>query len=408
MDHLSTQCLVDAWNTVRSQQQWGVGCPTSGCPAGTPRVQALDLKKCWKSTCNDASDADVTAVAAELSLAYTSCTELHAAGACQQLSVKRSCPVSCGSCHNDDSCSNYINEGGGRMFSTLGGNRLFVRSGDTYADGQSRWLDEPAGGLDYTTSGCGDALKPTGDGDILYSTCNTSTLFAGVFSSESRSIAGFRVEGVLGSKGRGVTEGNLEPLKSGRLHGFYRTSHSACTWDGGCMSSVNHLIITTTPGALHSWDTSNRFDHDDVAFTAAKLGGDQIHLHDGRFYMLGKVESTEECKDHGDEIKTAAECREAALALGLLRPDEAIVEQEVNTEPPGCYEGATHTAVTSAQGGDFGGRHHVRFNKQPPGPLYYSTPNGPCAQYAKCICAHHTRPAPGATTALGRRCSCTT
>ena len=78
------------------------------------------------------------------------------------------------------------------MFSTLGGNRLFVRSGDTYADGQSRWLDEPAGGLDYTTRGCGDALQSTGEADVMYSTCNTSTLFAGVFSSQSRSIAGFR------------------------------------------------------------------------------------------------------------------------------------------------------------------------------------------------------------------------
>ena len=163
------------------------------------------------------------------------------------------------------------------------------------------------------------------------------------------------------------------------------------------MSSVNHLIITTTPGALHSWDTSNRFDHDDVSFTAAKLDGDQIHLHDGRFYMVGKVETSEECKDHGDEITTAAECREAALALGLLRADEEVDEQSSNSAPPGCYEDGTHTAVTRAQGGNFNGRHVVRFNKQPPGPRYYYSPNGPCAHYDKCICADHNRPAPGST-----------
>ena len=43
MDYLSTQCLIDAWSAVRTQQQWGLGCPTNGCPAGTPRLQTLDL-----------------------------------------------------------------------------------------------------------------------------------------------------------------------------------------------------------------------------------------------------------------------------------------------------------------------------------------------------------------------------
>ena len=67
MDHLSTQCLIDAWSAVRTQQQWGLGCPTNGWPAGTPRLQTLDLTKCWKITCNDASDETFADIAAELS-----------------------------------------------------------------------------------------------------------------------------------------------------------------------------------------------------------------------------------------------------------------------------------------------------------------------------------------------------
>ena len=63
MDYLSTQCLIDAWSAVRTQQQWGLGCPTNGCPAGTPRLQTLDLTKCWKITCDDASNATFADIA---------------------------------------------------------------------------------------------------------------------------------------------------------------------------------------------------------------------------------------------------------------------------------------------------------------------------------------------------------
>ena len=255
------------------------------------------------------------------------------------------------------------------------GNRIFVRAGGDYAQGINlRDGHGFRGGLDYT--GCDGELQPSGEGDIQYSACLSSTLFASVFARGEDGIGGFRVEGLLGTFGRGLTDGNVDALTSGQLFGFYKSSHTAIN-SGGLMgniydTSVNHLIITTTPGARHTWDTSNRFDHDDVSFTPPNVGSSanaQTHLHT-HYYMVGNVATTDTCGS--DEIASAAECRSAAVALGL--GDFNFQEIRNTNEPPGCYEDAAHMLDTR------GGQHRVRFNVQPPGPNYYYSANGPCAQ----------------------------
>lgn len=110
------------------------------------------------------------------------------------------------------------------------GNRLFVRSGGEYNGGQTT-ISASDGGLSYHPS-CGAELQPTNVGDIQYSACLEDTLFAGVFSSATSAIGGFRVEGDLGADGRGDLHGNNASLSSGRLHGFYKSVHSAYSGNG--------------------------------------------------------------------------------------------------------------------------------------------------------------------------------
>ena len=283
--------------------------------------------------------------------------------------ISQTCPPS-----ETGGCRNFIHDGGGDMYDR--GNRIFVRAGGDYAQGINlRDGHGFRGGLDYT--GCDGDLQPSGEGDIQYSACLSSTLFASVFAPGEDGIGGFRVEGLLGTSGRGLTEGNVDALTSGPLYGFYKSAHTALN-AGGLMgniydTSVNHLIITSTPGARHSWDTSNRFDHDDVSFTAPNISSSpdaQTHLHT-HYYMVGNVATTDTCGS--DEIATAAECRSAAIALGL--GNFQFSETAAASEPPGCYEDRAHLID------NYGGRHQVKFNVQPPGqPHYYYSANGPCAQ----------------------------
>ena len=264
------------------------------------------------------------------------------------------------------------------MYDAPGGNRIFVRSGGLYP-GSVR-----SGGLTYHAS-CTGPRQPTGEADILYTACLSSTIFASVFSSDTASIGGFRVEGLLGTQGRGYTAGSADPLTSGRLLGYWKSVHTSLQQSGTVLSydtSVNHLIITSTPGALHSWDTSNRFDHDDLSFTPPTIQtapGSQLHLHT-HYYMIGNVASTATCG--AEVITTAAECLTAAIALGLLDDTMTVEETNLRGEPPGCYEDRAHMIQPAS-----GGAHRVRFNIQPPGEQYYYSPNGPCAHYNKCICA---------------------
>ena len=79
-----------------------------------------------------------------------------------------------------------------------------------------------------------------------------------------------------------LVDASTASLTSCRLHGFYKSVHSSNKLSSHWDQSVNHLIITTTAGARHTWDTSGRFDHDDVAFTTPTidaLPGSQVHLH---------------------------------------------------------------------------------------------------------------------------------
>ena len=291
----------------------------------------------------------------------------------------------------DSSCPeqpcNSFTDGGGNMYNAPGGNHIFIRSGVAYQGspatiGATGYANS-TGGLEYHTT-C-DERGPTGVADVQYTACTAGTLFLGVFSSDTQSIGGVRIEGVLGSQGRGVTSGSAQPLTSDRLFGFWKSAHSTVrSGPSGRVydSSINHLFITNTPGAQHSWDTSNRFDHDDVSFTVPAITttpGSQLHLYDTHYYVVGNVATTDTCGTQ--TIETAAECRTAAIALGLADETLVVDEMNLNGEPQGCYE-------AGASGRDSPGETHIiRFNVQPPGKQYYYSPNGPCAHYDKCICA---------------------
>lgn len=116
------------------------------------------------------------------------------------------------------------------------------------------------------------------------------------------------------------------------------------------------------------------------------MPGAQVHLHT-HYYQIGNRFTTEECFD--DEIKSADECKAAAIALGF---GDVEVETVRNAyDPPGCYEPSGHVI------GDEG--HIVRFNTATERGPYYSS-NGPCAHYDICICKGREKqwpPAPPAS-----------
>jgi len=166
---------------------------------------------------------------------------------------------------------NQISDGGNDMYD--GGNHIYI-----YHTGWDR--------VTYTQS-CGSSLvNPYGD--LLYTTCKTyaspGTLWVLAVTSASNTIRGLYTHGNLGCDGQGYASANSSPLVYTYNHITYYGYHKQVLCSGD--PSINHLVITTSPGANH-WSTNTDIDYQFVYLRNA--AGAYYQLGDGvgsMYYLL--------------------------------------------------------------------------------------------------------------------------